>query len=174
MWLFSILLTGMSQNWSHGFEIRTEPYGPTRLTGNCPWNGSFNPKTRYTQKTQWTIQTVVKQLGLENRGWVSRVRSKLEKRRKRRSVVPFSLLNFVFLSLILTTNPKMQSQNTLSPQNKKEMKSTNLIFTPSSTFSNFSFFCVYSSFASLVFPFFFCHWCPKPKEIKILRFILFQ
>ena len=149
MWLFSILLTGMSQNWSHGFEIRTGPYSPTQLTGNYPWNGSFNPKTCYTQKAQWTIQTVVKQLGLENCGRVSQVRSKLEKRRKRRSVVPFSLLNFVFLSLILTTNPKMHSQNTLSPQNKKEMKSTNLIFTTYG-FSNFSFLLHSSAFILLL------------------------
>ena len=96
---------------------------------------------------------MVKSSSLENRGqvsWISRVRPKLEKIRKRRSVVPFSLLSFVFLSLILTTNPKMQSQNTPSPRNKKEMKSTNLIFTPSYVFSNFSFFFV------LLRSFFFC------------------
>ena len=40
-------------------------------------------------------------------------------------------------------------------------------------FPSSPFFCVYSSFASLAFPFFFCHWCPKPKEIKSLRFFSF-
>ena len=40
-------------------------------------------------------------------------------------------------------------------------------------FPSSPFFCVYSSFASLAFPFFFCHWCPKPKEIKSLRFFFF-
>ena len=37
-------------------------------------------------------------------------------------------------------------------------------------FPSSPFFCIYSSFASLAFPFFFCHRCPKPKEIKSLRF----
>ena len=72
-------LTSMSQNWSHGFEIRTGLYGPTRLIRNRPWNGSFNPKTRYTRITQWIVRIVVKPPWLENCGQVSRVRPKLEK-----------------------------------------------------------------------------------------------
>ena len=41
-------------------------------------------------------------------------------------------------------------------------------------FPSSPFFCVYSSFASLAFPFFFYHWCPKPKEINSLRFFFFS
>ena len=83
--------------------------------------------------------------------------------------MPFSPLNSGFLSLILATYPKMQSQNTPSPQNKIEMKSTNLIFIllllrfwvflllQSSVFA----FCLYSSCL-----FGFCHWYPKRQNQK--------
>ena len=94
--------------------------------------------------------------------------------------MPFSPLNSGFLSPILATNSKMQSQNTPSPQNKIEMKSTNLIFTllllrfpvflllQSSVFSfgvyTSCLFRVSSLLLSLVPK------VAKPKEIKSLRF----
>ena len=97
--------------------------------------------------------------------------------------MPFSPLNSGFLSPILATNSKMQSQNTPSPQNKIEMKSTNLIFTllllrfpvflllQSSVFSfgvyTSCLFRVSSLLLSLVPK------VAKPKEIKSLRFFLF-
>ena len=128
-----------------------------------------------------------------NRGWtiqvwepwpVSRIKLKLGKKKMGGiDVMPFSPLNSGFLSLILATNPKMQSQNTPSPQNKIETKSTNLIFTllllrfpvflllQSSVFSfgvyTSCLFRVSSLLLSLVPK------VAKPKEIKSLRFFFF-
>ena len=160
----------------NGIKIRIGQYGLTRLMKNHLLKRFFKPKTHSVQKIQWTVRTRIWELWL-----VSRVRLKLEKKKKKKEedggidVMPFSPLNSGFLSLIFTTNPKMQSQNTPSPQNKIVMKSTNLIFTLLLLrfpvfllqYSVFSF-CIYSSCLFRV-SFLLLSLVPKvakPKEIK--------
>ena len=84
----------------NGFEIQTGPYGRIRLTGNwCSLNRIYALHKKYS-------------------GWVSRVKLKLGKKKK----------IYIYIYIYEGVDV-MQSQNTPSPQNKIEMKSTNLIFT---------------------------------------------
>ena len=126
----------------NGFEIQTGPYGRIRLTGN--WC-SLNPKYALHKKYS---------------GWVSRVKLKLGKK------------NIYIYIYIYGGVDVMQSQNTPSPQNKIEMKSTNLIFTlhllrfPVFLLQSSVFASAFALLACLGFPFFSCHLYPKRQNQK--------
>ena len=77
--------------------------------------------------------------------------------------------NFKTKILILITTSHYFSPILLLLPYKNPINSFSFPIFPSSPF-----ICVYSSFASLAFPFFYCHWCPKPKEIKSLIFFFFS
>ena len=119
-----------------GFEIQIEPYGPTRLTRTVSWVCSLNPKLVLHKKYSGPCELRLNLLGLRavagshGSGW-SKKRKKKKKKDGAVDFMPFSPLNSGFFISHPHHKSENASQNTPSPspQNKMEMKRTNLIFT---------------------------------------------
>ena len=117
-WEFSlgVLYLGGKMFLISGFEIQIGPYGPTQLTRTVSWDGSLNPKLVLHKKYSGPCELRLNLLGLRavvgshGSGW-SQKKEIIKKKKKRDGAVDvchFFRWTLAFLSLILTTNPKMR------------------------------------------------------------------
>ena len=129
-----------------GFEIQIEPYGPTRLTRTVSWVCSLNPKLVLHKKYSGPCELRLNLLGLRavagshGSGWSKK------RKKKKKKMGPLMLCHFLrwtlaFLSLILTTNPKMRPKTHHPQVHKIKWK------WKEQTLSLPCFFCVFQQFS---------------------------